>query len=501
VTGPVERFHTLWGEIVDLGSTMGLLAWDQETFMPPAGHEGRSRVQATLAGLRHEKLCASELGEVVERCAELAEAGSELEAEVREARRILRRRTRIPTRLAREKAAAVTLGHSAWEAARRARDFSLFAPALEQLLALTLEEADHLREDGASRYDALLEEYEPGAREQPLAELLDGLAAELTPLVRAAAASGRVIDATATRGDYPAERQLAFARAVSERFGFDFRRGRIDRAPHPFCNGFSPSDVRLTWRFDERDFRPGVFGLWHETGHGLYEQGLPPAWWRTPIGDSVSLGVHESQSRLWENLVGRSRPFWEWALPLLREHFPAAGGLTLERLLPLLHSVEPSLIRVEADQGTYDLHVCVRFALERALVRGDLPVADLPAAWDDAYERRLGLRPGNPAEGVLQDIHWSMGAFGYFPTYTLGNLIAAQLMEAARAALGDLDGAFARGDFAPLLGWLREHVHGHGSRYPAGELIQRATGAPLGTAPYLAQRRANLADVYGVRVP
>lgn len=497
---PVERFRALWGEIVDLGSAMGLLSWDQETHMPPAGHQARSRVQSTLAGLRHEKICAPELLDAVERCAERAAPGSELAAEVREARRILRRRTRIPARLAREKAEAVTLGHTAWEEARREKDFRRFAPSLERLLALTREEADHVREAGASRYDALLEEYEPGAREAPLAALLDELAAALTPLVHAAADSGTVIDEAVARGEYPAAGQLAFARLVAERFGFDFRRGRIDRAPHPFCSGVAPTDVRLTWRFDETDFRPGVFGVWHETGHGLYEQGLPEAWGRTAIGDAVSLGIHESQSRLWENLVGRSAAFWEWALPVLREHFPAARAVTAERLLPLLHSVRPSLIRVEADQGTYDLHVCVRFTLERALVAGDLGVAELPGAWDDAYERVLGLRPRDPVEGVLQDIHWSMGAFGYFPTYTLGNLVAAQLLGAARRTLGDLDAAFARGDFAPLLGWLREHVHRHGSFWSAGELVERATGAPLGTAAYLDQRRANLSDVYGVRV-
>ena len=236
----------------------------------------------------------------------------------------------------------------------------------------------------------------------------------------------------------------------------------------------------------------------HEAGHGLYEQGLPAEWQRTPIGGAVSLGIHESQSRLWENLVGRSRAFWEFAEPLFREHFPTAPKASLDGLLPALNTIQPSPIRVEADQGTYDLHIAVRFDLERRLFAGELDVPDLPAAWDDAYEDCLGIRPANAAEGVLQDIHWSFGAFGYFPTYTLGNLVNAQLFRAAGEALGDLDAMFARGEFGPLLEWLRENVHRHGARYSAGELVRRATGRELSTDDYLARRRAAAAEVYGV---
>ena len=496
---PVERFLALWSEIADLGDAAGLLAWDQETHMPPHGHAARGQLQATLAGLRHARLCAPELGELVERCAERAEPGSVLAAQVREARRVLRRTTRVPERLARERAEAATLGHEAWAAARGASRFALFAPLLERLVALAREYASCVAEDGQSTYDVLLDEFEPGTRSAAVKTLLDDLERALSPMVRAAAATGVAPDDAAARGTFPVERQLAFARECSARFGFDFERGRIDPAPHPFCNGFGPDDVRLTWRWDEGDLRPGLFGVLHETGHGLYEQGLPREWQRTPIGSAVSLGVHESQSRLWENLVGRSRPFWSWALPRLHAHFPDARHVRPATLLPLLHTVRPSLIRVEADQGTYDLHVCLRFALERALFAGELAVRDLPAAWDDACARLLGLRPANASEGVLQDIHWSMGAFGYFPTYTLGNLVAAQLFAAARRALGDLDGAFARGEFRPLLEWLREYVHRHGSFHTADELVRRATGRPLASDEYLALRRAELDEYYGVR--
>ncbi|MSR61420.1 MAG: carboxypeptidase M32 [Planctomycetes bacterium] len=498
MSDPVARLHALWGEIADLSHVSSLLSWDQETHMPRRGGAARAQLMATLAGVRHAKLVAPELGETVERCAERAEPGSALAAEVREARRILHRVTRLSERLARAKAEAAAQGHEAWAAARAARDFALFRPALERLVALAREEAGLLSRPGDAPYDVLLDEYEPGARAADVARWLGDLRRELAPLVAAAAHSARRPAARAASGSFPRAAQLAFARDVAERFGFDFERGRLDEAPHPFCSGFGPDDVRLTWRCDEHDFRPALFGILHEAGHGLYEQGLPAAWQRTPLGDAVSLGVHESQSRLWENMVGRSASFWRWALPRFQETCPGARALTHETLLPLLHSCEPSLIRVEADQGTYDLHVCVRFELERALFAGELEVAELPTAWDEAYAATLGLRAGDANAGVLQDIHWSMGAFGYFPTYTLGNLIAAQLFAAARRELGDLDLLFERGEFRPLLEWLREHVHRHGSFYSATELVERASGKPLSSADYLAQRRADAAEYYGV---
>jgi carboxypeptidase Taq len=320
----------------------------------------------------------------------------------------------------------------------------------------------------------------------------------LSPLVRLVAESGHVVDESAAKGEFGPADQLRFARRCAEAIGFDFTAGRIDEAPHPFCTGFSPRDVRITWRYAKDDFRPALFGILHEAGHGLYEQGLPLDWQRTPIGGAVSLGVHESQSRLWENLVGRSRGFWEWALPHFKTCFPASSGVTLEALLPALQTVKPTMIRVEADQGTYDLHVCARFEIERKLFAGQLEVGDLPEAWNAAYEDLLGLRPADVSEGVLQDIHWSMGAFGYFPTYTLGNMITAQLFAAAERQLGELEPMFARGEFQPLLEWLRTNVHRHGSFFTAAELVEQATGKPLSPDEYLARRRVSVGEVYGV---
>ena len=301
------------------------------------------------------------------------------------------------------------------------------------------------------------------------------------------------------RARFPQEQQRRFGLGLAAAIGFDFDAGRLDTTTHPFCIGIDRRDVRLTWRSQARDFRSAVFGILHEAGHGLYEQGLPAEWERTPLGGAVSYGVHESQSRLLENHVGRSRGFWTWAMPRYCEAFPEADVIGVDELWPLLHSVKPSLIRVEADEATYNLHIVVRFEVERALFSGQVDVGGLPAMWDDLSEEILGIRPDNVAVGLLQDIHWSQGMFGYFPTYTLGNLMAAQLFSAAGRDLGDLEAAFAAGEFLPLLDWLRQRIHRHGGRYEAADLIERATGQPLAADDLLAYLRANTEEAYGIR--
>ncbi|MCG8458152.1 MAG: carboxypeptidase M32, partial [Holophagales bacterium] len=338
-----------------------------------------------------------------------------------------------------------------------------------------------------------------GATEAELVPLFDHLVAELVPLVREVVESGVTVDESPLQGHFPASRQEALARHAATALGFDFERGRLDLTVHPFCVGISSSDVRLTWRYQEDDLRPALYGVLHEAGHGLYEQGLPAEWHHQPVGDVVSLGLHESQSRLFENQVGRSRGFWTWLWPKFRQLFPEqAESTSVDAIWPALHTVKPSLVRVEADEGTYNLHVAIRFRLERALFSGDLDVEELPAAWDDLYEEILGIRAPSVRDGVLQDIHWSQAIFGYFPTYTRGNLNAAQLFAAAERDLGELEPAFARGEVAPLLAWMRERVHRWGSRYPAGELIQRATGRPRAADDLLAYLRAKTRAVYGV---
>jgi carboxypeptidase Taq len=492
-----RRLYELWAEIRDLDAAGELMDWDDETQVPLQGHEARGPLSATLAALRHRKLLDPELAEILDACADLAEEGSVLAAQVRKARHDVDRAVRVPEPLIKAISETRTAATQAWRGAREDKDFESLAPLLERLIALKREEAAAIAEGGPP-YDALIQEFEPGATEARLTPLFAELEERLAPLVRAVRESGVTVDETPARGKYPADRQEAFSRQLATAVGFDFDRGRLDLSTHPFCMGLHPTDVRLTWRYQEVDFRPAVFGVLHETGHGLYEQGLPRKWDRTPLGTHVSLGVHESQSRLWENHVGRSRGFWRWALPRFRTAFPDAGTVELDALWKALHTVRPTFIRVEADEATYNLHILVRFELEKALFAGDLEVSDLPAAWDDLYEKLLGIRPEEPTEGVLQDIHWPQALFGYFPTYTLGNLAAAQLFEAAGEDLGDLEDAFSRGELSPLLDWMRERIHRHGARYPAPELIERATGRPLSADPLMRHLERNAAEVYGV---
>lgn len=490
-----------WTDVHALGVASGVLGWDQETMMPAKGQAGRGATLAALAGLAHERLTDPALTEAIDAADAVAEPGSPLAAHVRQARRQVVRATAVPGDLTRALAGLRSRSLASWQRARADDDLAPFADDLAELVARTGEAAQCLVDAGIapSRYDALLDEYEPGATEAELTRVLGELRDQLAPLAAAAADSGVVVDESPWQVHAADEVQDALAREVARAQGYDLEAGRIDPAAHPFTTGFGPGDVRITSRYEDDDLRPGLLGSMHEVGHALYEQGLPPELDGTPAGGAVSLGVHESQSRLWENLVGRSRAFWTWATPVLARHVPATAGTDPEALWRGLHPVRPSLIRVEADEATYNLHIIARFEVERALFDGSLDVADVGEAWDDAYERLLGIRPPSPADGVLQDIHWSMGAFGYFPTYTLGNLIASQLFEAMGADLGDLDAVASSGDLAPIVGWLRDRVHRHASLVSATELVESATGRPLSAEPLLRHLRADVEAVYGVR--
>ena len=496
-SSPEARLYSLWSEVRNLGAAQSILGWDQETYMPPKGQAGRGRVLATLAGLHHARLTSAELGEAIDACLEEAEPDSLAYAQAKEAKRIRDRAVKVPAGLAREIAEATSAALAEWQQARKDSDFPRFQRSLQRILDLRRQQAAAI--DPSTRpYDVLMDEFEPGATEAELAPLFQGLQDELAPLIQAVSESGREVDESPARGRFPAEQQRAFGLMVAARMGFDFDGGRLDETTHPFCTGFGVHDVRITWRYQEDDFRPALFGIMHEAGHGLYEQGLPEDWEGQPLGAAVSLGIHESQSRLWENLVGRSRAFWEWALPHFRESFPGSSGVTVDSLWPALHTVKPSFIRVEADEATYNLHVAARFEVERALIGGSLEVAELPGAWNDAYDRLLGIRPASDADGVLQDIHWAMGMFGYFPTYTLGNLVAAQLFETAQGELGDFSESFRRGEFKELLDWLRARVHRRGSLRTPKELVREVTGRALSPQDFLAYLRRTTDEVYSV---
>jgi carboxypeptidase Taq len=488
-------------EIAVLGSCASLLDWDQRTYMPARGVAHRAEQLGLLAGLVHRKATDPEIGSLLaemEGGPLVAERGSDAAVNVREIRRSYERATKLPQSLVEELARATALAHDVWVEARKASDFPRFLPWLDRIVGLKRQAAECLGHAGTP-YDALLENYEPGETTAHLADLLGRLRTDLVPLVEAAVGSGRRPDPSVVEREYPVEAQAAFGRAAAAAIGFDFTAGRLDVTVHPFCSGIGPGDTRLTTRYDPRRFGEAFFGVLHEAGHGLYDQGLDPAHYGTPRGEAVSLGIHESQSRLWENFVGRSHAFWRCFLPRAQQAFPAAlGDVTLDQFYFAVNDVRPSFIRTEADEATYNLHILLRFELEQAMIRGDLAAADVPAAWNETFRRLLGLAVPDDARGCLQDTHWSGGGIGYFPTYTLGNLYAAQFFARARADLGDLDAQFARGDFAALLGWLREKVHRQGQRYRAGELVVAVTGEPLSHRFLIDHLRAKFGPLYGI---
>ena len=484
-----------------LASCSALLGWDEQTTMPPGGAESRGTMMATLAGITHDRAVDPRVGELlaaVEGSSVVADADGPEAANVRELRRDFDRQTKLPKALVEELARVTTVAQGEWVAARKARDFARFRPWLESIVGLKRQEAACFGFEEVA-YDALLDDYEPGATTRALVPVFAALKAELVPLARAIAGSSRRPDPSILDRDYPVDRQKMLGESVAAAVGFDFRRGRLDVAAHPFCSGIAPGDCRITTRYNPRDFTESFFGVLHEAGHGLYEQGLAPEHAGTPMGEATSLGIHESQSRLWENAVGRGRPFWSYWFPILRRTFPAAlHDVDPEAFHFAINRVAPTLIRVQADEVTYNLHVLARFELEQAILSGDLPVADIPGAWDDAYEANLGIRPAHVSEGCLQDVHWSAGLFGYFPTYTLGNLFSAQLFDAASAALGGLDEALARGDCSGLLGWMRENVHRHGRGLRSAALVEKATGSPPDHRPLVRALTRKYGEIYGL---
>ena len=468
-------------ERATLGSCAALLGWDEQTYMPRGGAEHRANQSALLAGLIHDRATDPKLGAWLA-TAETTSPGHPPDhpasVNLREWRRDFDRATKLPRALVEALAHATSIGQQQWVDAKSARDFTQFQPALETILNLKRQEAACLGKS-ESDYDALIDDYEPGASTEELRTMFETLRAQLVPLLDRIQGGPAQPDPATLIGDFPIEHQRIFCEMMAAAVGFDFDRGRLDVTAHPFCTDIGPGDCRITTRYDVHDFTDSFFSVMHETGHALYEQGLDPAHHGTPLGQSVSLGIHESQSRLWENAVARGIEFWHYAFPLARRVFHAGlRNLPLAQFHAAVNRVAPSLIRVQADELTYNLHIIIRFELEQALLSGDLPCQSLPAAWAEKYQQYLGIQPSNDAEGCLQDVHWSAGLFGYFPTYTLGNLYAAQLFAKAAETLGDLPAQIARGEFRNLLDWLRHAIHSHGKRHAPRELIAAATGSP-----------------------
>ncbi|MBY0308517.1 MAG: carboxypeptidase M32 [Phycisphaerales bacterium] len=490
--------------VATLTAIGSLLGWDQETYMPPAGAMGRAEQQELLSAITHERRTSKRIGELIAACERdpsIAQQNGAVAASVREMRRDYELATRLPTELVAELAKTQALAQDAWKHARENDDFPRFAPWLDKMLALTRRKAEcYGVPSGGELYDALLEEYEPGATAREIESVFTPLRARVSALVDRLCSSPRK-PADALKGiRVPQEKQHAFGLEVLRAIGFDLAAGRLDTTAHPFCSGFGPGDTRLTTRYNTSSCLEPLSSTMHEAGHGIYEQGLPKATqFGTPLADAVSLGIHESQSRMWENLVGRSRAFWTWALPVAQRHFaPALDGVTLDQVYASVNQVERSFIRVEADEVTYNLHVMLRFGLERDMIAGHLPVKDLPGEWNKRFKGLFGIDVPSDRLGCLQDVHWSFGLIGYFPTYTLGNLYAAQFWETISRQSPDLDAQMARGEFGTLKEWLNEHVHRHGRRYRAGELCRLVTGRPLSADPLMSYLERKYAPLYGV---
>jgi len=471
---------------------VAMLHWDAAAMMPPGGAAARAEQLATLRGIAHQLLTAPDIGDLLAATeAEDNSLDTWQRANLREMGRRWRHATAVPGDLVEAKSRACSASEAVWREARPADDFAATLPGLERVLDLTREVADaKAAAFGTSPYEALLDQFEPGGSVALIDRLFGEIAGFLPELLAAALArqaAGPVMPAP--RDPFPVAAQRRAATVLMERIGFDFAHGRIDESAHPFCGG-TPDDVRLTTRYDEADFATSLMGTLHETGHALYKRGLPKEWRCQPVGAARGMAVHESQSLFLEMQVCRGRAFAAFAAPLLHEIFGGdPASWEPEAFYRRQIAVRPGPIRVDADEVTYPAHVILRYRLERAMIAGDLMPHDLPGAWEDGLKTLIGVAPRSDREGVLQDIHWYDGAWGYFPTYTLGALIAAQLFAAACRAMPDLAEAIGRGEFAPLFGWLRHNIHGQGSLLSTAELVEQATGAPLGTAAFEAHLR------------
>jgi carboxypeptidase Taq len=497
VSEKLQRLKVLLGEVYDLQRVGYLLAWDQETTMPPDGALARAEQRATIGRAAHERLVSDELGRLLEELRgeeESLPSESDEASVIRVARRDHEKACRVPAELRGELLREGALGLGAWLEARERRDFEILRPHLERLLGLKQRYIDCF-EPPDDPYDVLLDDYERGFTTAETENVLEHLKRELVPLVEAA----READGEALEGPFPVEPQRAFALELLRRLGFEARSWRLDHSEHPFTASLAIPDIRLTAHFRETNLG-GIFAAIHEFGHGLYERQISPSLARTPLAGGASAALHESQSRMWENLVGRSRAFWRFAYDDLREALPGLRDVDPERFLGAVNRVRPSLTRVDADEITYNLHIVLRFELERELLAGRLEVRDLPQAFDERMDAYLGVDVPDALSGVLQDIHWADAGFGYFPTYSLGNVMSVQIWERAGADLGDVEGRLERGEFGDLREWLREHLHRHGRKFTPRETLVRAAGSEIDPEPYVRYLKGKLGEVAGVAV-
>ena len=503
-----QKYDELYQELIDrnkeiatINSCSSLLGWDERTYMPRAGSAGRADQLSYLAGLTHKKFTDPRIGEILtelEHSELVKDEFSDAAVNVREIRHDYDKAVKIPQKLIEEITHTTTMAQGVWVQARKDSDFPKFLPWLEKIIKLNLQVAECLGYKKEA-YDALLDNYETGATYESTGKVLGEFRKELVPLVAAIIDTGKHPNLSIIEREYPADRQAMFGQSAAAAIGFSFESGRLDITAHPFCTGIGPGDTRITTRYNPRHFGEAFFGIMHEAGHGIYDQGLDPAHFGMPRGDAVSLGIHESQSRMWENQVGRGRPFWKHFYPRAQQLYPESlGNVSFDDFYFAINDVRPSFIRVEADEVTYNLHILLRFEMEYAFLRGDLLAKDVPGAWNEKFKQFFGITPKNAAEGCLQDVHWSSGYIGYFPTYTLGNLYSAQFFAKAKEDIKNLDEQFAAGNFGELKKWLNKNIHLHGKRYRAEKLVQVVTGKPLSHKPLMDYLKKKYGELYGV---
>jgi carboxypeptidase Taq len=496
----LEKLKTLLAEVADLNATQALLSWDQQTYMPQGGSEARGNQLATISKISHQKFTSDEIGRLL----------SDLEQEINGADpdsddlRLLKvtrhdydRATRVPSEFVAEFEVVTSKAFGAWVEAREKSDFSIFEPHLEKVVELNqryisfFPPADH-------PYDVLLDQFERGMKTAEVKAIFDALRPQQVELLQSITEQPQVDDSF-LYVEYDKQKMWDFSEVIATKFGYDWERGRQDKSAHPFTTNFSINDVRITTRFEEDNPTMLLFSTMHEAGHGLYNLGSNQAFERTPLAGGASLAIHESQSRMWENLVGRSLPFWEHFYPKFQKLFPEqVGNVYLDTFYKGINKVEPSLIRVNADEATYNMHIMLRLELEIGMVDGTIRVKDLPEIWNTKMEEYLGIIPPNDAKGVLQDVHWSYGDMGYFSTYSLGNLISAQLWEKINEEIPDLLDQFRAGEFGALLAWLHEKIHVHGTKYEPQELVQRVTGSKINSDAYVRYLKEKYSDIYGL---
>lgn len=489
-----DALKTRFYEVNALGTATALMDWDQQCYMPSGATEGRSAQVGILSRLAHELFTADEVGEAIERLQPTFDADSVEGAMLRVAKRDFDLRTKFPAAFVERKSRLSSEAHEAWVQARKSNNFAKFCPTLAEMFEIAKEEAEYVGYKDHV-YDGLLDQYEEGATAADCTAMFETLKQPTVELVRFITESGKPADDSRLIGKWDRNAQSEFTEGIAKELGYDFDRGRQDIAPHPFCTTFGTGDVRITTRYEDH-LTSCLYSTMHETGHALYEQGSPMEWDRTPLQGGVSLGIHESQSRLWENIVGRSQAFVGWMRPRLGQYFPTLADMSETDLYRAINKVSPSFIRVEADEVTYNLHVMTRFELECELLTGKLAVKDLPEAWNAKYTEYLGITPTSDAVGCLQDVHWSMGSIGYFPTYTMGNLLSYQFWTKLQEDLGDTDALISRGEFGPIHAWLKEKIYQHGRRFSPKDLVKQVTGTTINADAYVAGLGAKYRAIY-----